>query len=74
MVNQYVIKTRDGYYLCYNSITEKFTLGANLQYVDKYDTIEEARKYSNANCLVDSKYKADIIQLVLTEKFIERVV
>lgn len=74
MIGKYVIKTRktEDEYLSYSSVTEEFDLTDNIQYADKYQTLEEARKYVNVSVLEDSPHKNDIYKIVMSTEYVER--
>lgn len=74
MIERYVIKTRndEDEYLAYRSHKEIYYLSDNLQYAEKYGSVEDARKWVDVQVLKDSKYKSDIYKIVQALEFVER--
>lgn len=74
MKEKYVVKTRNDEeeYLAYCSHKDSFYLSEILQYAEKYESVEEARKWVDVQVLKDSKYKADIFKIIQGLEFVER--
>lgn len=74
MKEQYVIKTRNDKdeYLAYCSHDDKYYLSGLLQFSEKYDSAEDARKYTDVRVLKESKYKCDIYKVVQALEYVER--
>ena len=73
MKEQYVIKTRNDQdeYLAYCSHEDKYYLNDLLQFSEKYDSVEDARKCTDTRVLKESKYKWDIYKVVQSLEYVE---
>ena len=76
MKEQYVIKTRNDQdeYLAYSSHEDKYYLNELLQFAEKYDSVEDARKWTDVQVLKESKYKCDIYKIVQSLEYVDEVV
>ena len=74
MKEQYVIKTRNDQdeYLAYCSHEDKYYLNNLLQFAEKYDSVEDARKCTDIRVLKESKYKWDIYKIVQSLEYVDR--
>lgn len=74
MTEQFVIKTRndEDEYLAYCSHEDQYYLSDLLQFAEKYDNIEDARKWVDVQVLKDSKYKCDIYKIVKALEYVAR--
>lgn len=74
MTEQFVIKTRndEDEYLAYCSHEDQYYLSDLLQFAEKYDNIEDARKWVDVQVLKDSKYKCDIYKIVQALEYVTR--